>query len=324
MVPVAEPQGAGRVRYRFPPLERRGVIAGWRGGQIASVAVGLVCAVLALRSRPTVAGVVVAVATVAASVALAFWPVQGRTGDQWLPLVARRWIARLSGGRVALGPGPGSGHALDAGPDPQHRPRPVAPGTRSRAGRAAGRHTPFRGLSIVGVTAGPDHGPTPMGVILDRPARTATAVLAVRGHSFALLGHGEQDSAIAAWARVLSSLSREGSAVHRVQWLESCLPDDGGSARRHCADHAVLGPESAAGRSYQSSWTSRRRLPGVTGSCWPLPSTPPTRPARSAGREAGWSAPARCWARSWCRCSGPSRPPTLSWTVCSDHRPWPG
>ncbi len=90
---------ASRVRYRFPPLERRGVIAGWRGGQLASVAVGLVLAVLSIRSRPSLPGVVFAVTIVGASVALAFWPVAGRTGDQWLPVLVRWAWAGATGHR---------------------------------------------------------------------------------------------------------------------------------------------------------------------------------------------------------------------------------
>jgi hypothetical protein len=89
-------------------------------------------------------------------------------------------------------------------------------------------------------------------MIVDRRARTATAVLAVRGHSFALLGPGDQENRISAWARMLAALAREGSEVHRVQWTESCLPDGGTAVRRHWADHAVLGPDSAAGRSYRA------------------------------------------------------------------------
>ena len=57
-----------RVRYRFSPLERRGMIAGWRGGQIAAVAVGLVIGVLSIRSRPSVAGVALALVGLAAGV----------------------------------------------------------------------------------------------------------------------------------------------------------------------------------------------------------------------------------------------------------------
>jgi hypothetical protein len=104
----------------------------------------------------------------------------------------------------------------------------------------------------VAVPLGGDPSAPDLGVVVDGPSRTATAVLAVRGHSFALLGPSDQDARIGAWARTLSSMAREGSAVHRVQWIESCLPDDGTAVRRYRADHALLGPDSAAGRSYQA------------------------------------------------------------------------
>ena len=100
---------AARVRYRFPPLERRGVIAGWRGGQIAVVAGGLLLAVVAVRAAPSVAGVLVAVALVGVAVALAFWPIGGRTGEQWLPLVARWVWSGAAGRRRQLDPGPRRG-----------------------------------------------------------------------------------------------------------------------------------------------------------------------------------------------------------------------
>jgi hypothetical protein len=110
----------------------------------------------------------------------------------------------------------------------------------------------FEGLRVVGVPFASDPTAGEAGVVVDRPCRTATAVLAVRGHNFALLGPGDQDARIASWARVLSTMAREGSEVHRLQWIESCLPDDGSAVLSHWADHAVLGPESPAGRSYQA------------------------------------------------------------------------
>jgi uncharacterized membrane protein YeaQ/YmgE (transglycosylase-associated protein family) len=237
---------AHRVRYRFPPLERRGVVAGWRAGQIGAVAAGLVLAVLAVRSRPSLAGVVVAVSLVGAGVALAFWPVAGRTGEQWLPVVARWAWAGATGHRFQSHPGPGSGVrvAFDDTGDAGHL-RPV-PG---RAGPLL--PSVFDGLRLTQ----PDDGATDgdgMGVVVDDRARTVTAVLSVRGHSFALLGPAEQDARVAAWARVLASLAREGSAVHRLQWVETCLPDDGRAVRSFVDDHGVLDPAAPAARSYRS------------------------------------------------------------------------
>jgi hypothetical protein len=253
---MPEHQGADRVRYRFSPLERRGVIAGWRGGQIASVAVSLVVGVLALRSSPSLVGLVIALFGVGTGVALAFWPILGRTGEQWLPLVARWAWARSVGDGVQRAPGPRLGHeavaeTLTGGEAVVARPVTMR-------GRGQARPSVFAGLSVVAATLGAQtqsQSPSPsseIGVVIDGPARTASAVLAVRGHSFALLGSADQDSRIAAWARVLSAMAREGSDVYRVQWIESCLPDDGSSLRRHWSDHAVLGTDTPAGRSYQA------------------------------------------------------------------------
>ncbi len=241
----------GRVRYRFPPLERRGVIAGWRGGQVGAVAVGLVLAVLAVRSRPSLSGVVVAVTLVGASVALAFWPVAGRTGEQWLPVLVRWARAGVTGRRFQPDPRPahgsrarvaGDGHRSPVG-DPEFERRvttSVFDGLRvTSSGGAMGR-------------SGAADGDAGFGMVVDARARTVTAVLAVRGHSFALLGPDEQDARVAAWARVLASLAREGSVVHRLQWVENCLPDDGGAALAHLASHAVLDPDAPAARSYRS------------------------------------------------------------------------
>jgi hypothetical protein len=87
-------------RYRFGPRERGGALAGWRAGQILTVALGLVVGVLILRAEPNVAGVGVAVLILAACGAMATWPLSGRTGDQWLPVVVRWGTRRLApGGR---------------------------------------------------------------------------------------------------------------------------------------------------------------------------------------------------------------------------------
>ncbi|HMK99414.1 MAG TPA: SCO6880 family protein [Acidimicrobiales bacterium] len=78
-----------RARYRFGPLERRGLVAGWRGGQLVTVSCGLLLAVLVLRRHPSVGGVVLALGAVSLSVALATWPVAGRTAEQWAPDAVR-------------------------------------------------------------------------------------------------------------------------------------------------------------------------------------------------------------------------------------------
>jgi hypothetical protein len=96
-VPLPTADGA---RFRFGSRERRGAMAGWRPGQIGSVAVGLLVGVVALHAQPNAAGVVLAVGTLAACVAAGTWPVSGRTGDQWLPVVVLYSSRRLSGARA--------------------------------------------------------------------------------------------------------------------------------------------------------------------------------------------------------------------------------
>ncbi len=240
-----------RVRYRFPPLERRGVIAGWRGGQIATVATGLVLAVLAVRAGPSAAGVVVAVIIVGAVVALAFWPVAGRTGEQWLPLVARWTWAGAAGRRRQLHPGPQDGVpvAVEGGRVP---PRLAARPSPTQRGPLGGGRTVFDGLGVEALPVDPAHPSATIGVVVDRPGRALTAVLALRGNSFALLGPDDQDARVGAWARALASLAREGCAVHRVQWVETCLPDDGASVHGYLDERAVLGADTPAGATYRA------------------------------------------------------------------------
>ncbi|HEY2565531.1 MAG TPA: SCO6880 family protein [Acidimicrobiales bacterium] len=232
-----------RVRYRFGPLEQRGLIAGWRGGQIISVAGGLVIAMLSIRSHPTVGGVILALGFVSIGTASACWPIRGRTGEQWLPIAAR-WVADgLGGGRRRLSDASSLGSQ-----------RPVSGGRHRQptGGRSRRPTGVFEGLRLMATPADADHGWTAAGAVIDARARTITGVLALRGHDFALLGPDEQDRRIASWSRVLSSLAREGSDVHRLQWIESCLPDDGDAVRDHVRRHAVLGPETEPGRSYAS------------------------------------------------------------------------
>ncbi len=199
----------GGSRYRFGPRERGGALAGWRAGQIVTVAVGLVFGVLVLRWEPNAAGVAAAIGILVLYGALATVPVSGRTGDEWLP-VAVCWGAR-------------------------------------RAGRPGARHMgALRGVRLLRA------GWRDMGVVHDHPARTLTAALSLRGGGFALLGPDEQDRRVGAWASVLTSLAREGSPVHRVQWVAASFPDDGQGVRSYLATEAVPGAASACTASYDA------------------------------------------------------------------------
>jgi hypothetical protein len=197
------------VRYRFGARERGGALAGWRAGQILTVAVGLIFGVLVLRWQPNVAGVAAALGILALYGALATVPVAGRTGDEWVPVA-------------------------------------VCFEARRRGGASSGPMRTLRSLRLLQVEW---HD---MGVVHDRAARTLTAALSLRGRNFALLGADEQDRRVGAWASVLASAARDGSPVHRLQWLASSFPDDGRGIRSFLSEAATPAAPSASRASYES------------------------------------------------------------------------
>ncbi len=75
-------------RYRLGPLERRGLVAGWRAGQIAVVAVACALAGAVVAVSIATPALVVAVVFVGGGVAAATIPVSGRAVDEWIPAVA--------------------------------------------------------------------------------------------------------------------------------------------------------------------------------------------------------------------------------------------
>ena len=159
--------------------------------------------VLVLRAEPNVAGVGVAVLILAACGAMATWPVSGRTGDQWLPVVVRWGTRRLGRGGLRrmdslaglrlLSVGPhamgvvhdrrgrtltaglsvrGRGFAL-LGPDEQDRrvagwssvlATLAREGSLDQAGAVDGRVVPRSGPRCAGLPRGPHAGRPGLGV----------------------------------------------------------------------------------------------------------------------------------------------------------------
>ena len=193
-------------RYRFGPLERRGLVAGWRGGQIGVVAIALVVGVGVLRASPSPVGVVGALAALAVGVGVATWPISGRTAEEWAPDALRHAVAlgRRSRDRAS----PFAGMDL-IGVDPSGEGR----GSQRLDAESAPRAGPAGG-----------GGAPRVGVLSDRSRRTFTAVLRASAPGFVLLGEDDKARRVDAWAGVLASLARDGSAVHRVQWVERVVP----------------------------------------------------------------------------------------------------
>jgi hypothetical protein len=89
----------------------------------------------------------------------------------------------------------------------------------------------------------------PVAVIHDRAERTYGVVLAASGPGFALLGREGQAGRVQSWSGVLASLARQGTLVHRLQWVERSLPDAGVEIRRHFATRRTPSDTDAV-RSY--------------------------------------------------------------------------
>jgi hypothetical protein len=246
---------ASDARYRFGPLERRGLIGGWRSGQVAGVGTGLAAAVGLVRADPRLAGVAAALLCLAVSFAVVSWSVRGRTIEQWLPVVAG-WTGRRVRGahrfRSAVpvlglpGPSPArrrSGSGPDLIPGPEEATDPLA---ESKAGGKGAGSSPqtLAGCRILAPRV--EDGARRVGVVHDARAQTYSAVLAMAGAGLPLLGNEERHARIAAWAEVLAGLAREGSALHRVQWVERSLPGPALPA----GPQALCGPGPAQ-RSYE-------------------------------------------------------------------------
>jgi hypothetical protein len=200
-------------RYRFPPLERRGLIAGITGTQLVVAATGATLALVVGRVVPSPAGPFLAVSTVAATGAATCWNLAGRTPGGWLPLVVA-WLRRRLG-------------------QPILADVPLVGTTTAGPSRAA----PPPALLGVGIWAAPEvPGSPPMGVVHDIKSGTVAALVAVRGRSFSLLDPTEKQRRLDAWGAVLAGLCRDGSPIHRIQWLERAMPGDVDGLRRYLDD----------------------------------------------------------------------------------------
>lgn len=216
-------------RYRFGPLERRGLLVGLRGSQLLILgATGLVVVAAARTLSPTSAVVFMLVIAIAAVFA-AFVPVGGRMLDEWVPVVARWALADLTGQQRFVSPQPVQGTTTLLDPQPEF---PAS----------------LRDITILS-HAVPGSDAT-IGVIKDGRAGTFTGVLSVRGKSFALLDAPEKARRLASWAGILAGLAREGGVVHRLQWVERTVPDPGNEIGKYLKQNLAVPVDSLIARSY--------------------------------------------------------------------------
>lgn len=195
-------------RYRFGPLEQRGLVGPLSFGQVAILALAAAVGLVAIYALRDWIGLLFALVLVGAAGAAVVVPVEGRTIEAWAPLVAR-WALR-SGERKrgyrSLSPGGG-----------------VRVGADGEAIGEACLPDELAGIRMLEVPYGSDR----VGVIHDRTAGTYTAAIAVRAGAFGLLDAAEQERKLEAWGSVLASLAGDGSPVRRLQWIERTLPAQG-------------------------------------------------------------------------------------------------
>jgi hypothetical protein len=201
-------------RYRFGPLEQRNVVGPLRVGQVAVVASGALIGLGSLYVLHSFLGLIVALLVLALAAAAICVPVEGRTAEEWAPVVGR-WLRRrrrAEAGYRSSAPGAGTQVGLD--------------------GEAAHENSLPPALSGINLLTIP-YGSEQVGVIEDRRAGTFTAAMAVRAGAFALCDAGEQERALDAWGAVLASCARDGSPVRRLQWVERTLPGQGDELAAH-------------------------------------------------------------------------------------------
>lgn len=248
--------------YMFGPLEKRGVLVGLRAGQLVVIAASFLLALFLLNSVPSSIGVPLALAAVAGGATVSWVQVLNKGLDEWIPVLFRWSSTRVTNGNQWFSTMPLLGQVESKGGAPGLEP-PGEPGDSKRNGRnkaalqakrkksadrAAALPPTLRNLSILEVPVG--EGPATIGVIKDAKNGLYTAVLAVRGDAFLLLEESEKSRRLQGWADVLGNLAKPNSFVHRIQWIERAVPDDGDALNRYLAEARVQPDSAPTVRSY--------------------------------------------------------------------------
>jgi hypothetical protein len=216
-------------RYRFGPLEDRGIFLGFRLRQVLSAAPGLLLALLLVSFGHSSMRVVTALAILAVDGAIFLLPLRGSTAAQWGRLIGGHALKRLLGRDRHLVEAPLVGLTM-----------------RSRA--TMDLPPELEGIEIL---AAPVSGGE-LGVIKDARRQTYTGVLLVRGLSFALLGSEDKAARFAAYADLLSGIGRDGGGIARLQWVDIATADDGEDMVRFSARHRAMPLDSPPVRSLLS------------------------------------------------------------------------
>jgi hypothetical protein len=230
-------------RYRFGPLERRGLVGGLRTGQVAVIGVTLAVIIVLLQLSRSAAMVLAVLGVALVAAGFCFAPVAGRTAEEWAPVLVM-WA--LGGGRRRRrfrSPAPSAGRRGQPLSTPSANGDRPEDDTADPIPEPAALPAELAGIELL---AAPLRGEE-IGIVKDARARTYTGVIAVRVRSFGLLDQAEQERRLAGWGSVLAGLARESTPVRRIQWLERTLPSDGDQIARYLQEERdVTVPLSAS------------------------------------------------------------------------------
>lgn len=195
-------------RYVFGAREQLTVLGSLRPGQAAAFLVGAAGALFCLYILPSTVGLGLAAVIAGGAGAFAFFPVRGRTAEEWLPVLLNWQLRRKNASAGYRSTAPQGGHRIEGGavkPPPPALP-PQLEGVEIQAASYGRRE--------IGVLSEPRHG-------------RLTALFSVRADTFGFLPDTEQERKLEAWGRALAASCQDGSAVRRIQWIERTLPAGG-------------------------------------------------------------------------------------------------
>ena len=214
-------------RYRFGPLEKRGVLLGLSPLQLGVLTVAAIAGLLILRIDTDVITVSATAVVVGLTGFCVFARAEGRPIVEMVP-IGVAWMWRRARGKTRW---------VSAAP------------LTGRTRVAEEQMTMPPALKSISILAAPVTGGE-IGILKDAAAKTYTAVISVRGRSFALLDAMAKSRLLEQWADVLAGLAREGSAIKRVQWLERTVPEPGDAIGQYLREAVQLPHTSTAVRSY--------------------------------------------------------------------------
>ncbi|MBP9115758.1 MAG: hypothetical protein KBF89_05375 [Acidimicrobiia bacterium] len=210
--------------YMIGPAYRKKLLMGLRTIQIALLFFSGICVLIGFMSGSLVIGAILGSVFIGA----AFMPIGGRVIDEWV-LVMYNWISK--------------------GTKKQRTTQTASAFVGSEAASRKALPPPvFKGVKLLKVGIG--DGRT-IGVIKDSTEGSYSAVISLKGDAFALLDADEQEQRLGQWSQILASFARDGTPVHRIQWIERAIPEDGDQIAKYYQQEQDMDPLNPIAVAYQ-------------------------------------------------------------------------